>query len=335
MNSSRRYIAVMLAAIAMCLTPQTSFGQMARGFHFARPYPVTPKHYGCFGYCPRPLTPMVPQHYGCFGYCPTPYPHYGCYGYCPLYPSHYLGGNPYSSSNGYYPYSSNSNYGDGSAAVSQIFPPYAPVDKNSSSKEEPSYRGLSVTDWIATLKNPYGGIRADAAASLGAMGPKAKNAVPALVEALKDERAEVRVEASRALAAIGEAALQPLTKALGDKDRQTRMGAALGHMGPNAKSATPALMDALEDPDIPVRCHAAQALWRVSGKANLSVPVLAEALTHTKAAVRKSAATALALIGPEAWRAVPALGKALNDDDPAVRARAADALRKIDQAGER
>ena len=142
--------------------------------------------------------------------------------------------------------------------------PYGSVDKESSRTEEPRYRGLSVSDWTATLKNPYPGIRADAAAALGHLGPQAKNAVPALEEALKDEEAEVRAQAAQALAAIGEEAVQPLTKALSDDNRQMRMGAALalGRMGRKAQAAAPALAEALEDRDISVRCHAAQALWR-------------------------------------------------------------------------
>ena len=49
MNNSRRYTAMMLAAMAMCLTPQISFGQRAKGFPFARPQSVMPQR--CFGHC--------------------------------------------------------------------------------------------------------------------------------------------------------------------------------------------------------------------------------------------------------------------------------------------
>src|SRR5262249_29264244 len=157
----------------------------------------------------------------------------GCFGYCPVYPSYYppIGSNPY-----YW------DGGAGQSAVAEVGPEY----KASSSKEEPTYQGMSLSNWIATLQNPYSQIRAKAAAALGRMGPAAKDAVPALVEALKDKQAEVRVQASLALAAIGDAAVQPLIKALKDEHRQTRMGAALclGHMGSKAEAAAPALKEA-------------------------------------------------------------------------------------------
>jgi hypothetical protein len=321
---SRRWLAAMLAALALCLTPQLGFGQ--RGLPSPRPGIA---RYGCFGYCPGPLRPAV-THYGCFGYCPAPrqYPHYGVYR--PYYWR--AAGNPYWS-NSYYPYSS--NYSDGGvvpASPSQANPYSGSVNKESSRTEEPRYRGLSVSDWIATLKNPYPEIRANAATALGHLGPQAKYGVPALVEALRDEEADVRVRAAQALAGIGDEAVQPLTKSLSSNNPKMRMGAALtlGRMGREAKAAAPALAEALEDRDIRVRCHAAQALWRVTGRADLAVPVLAEALKHQVSTVRESAVTALALIGPDARMAVPSLREALKDDNPVFRERVAEALRRIE-----
>jgi HEAT repeats len=330
----RRCITAMMAVIALCLTPQLGFGQMRRGL--PSPGPGI-GHYGCFGYCPVPPRPAVP-HYGCFGYCPAPrpYPHDGAYR--PYYWR--AAGNPYWS-NSYYPYSSNyyypysSNYSDGGvvpANPSQANPLFGSVDKESSRTEEPRYRGLSVSDWIATLKNPYPGIRANAAAALGHLGPQAKNATPALMEALQDEEAEVRLQAALALAAIGKTAVQPLTKALQDDNRLKRMGAALAlvRMDRKAEAAAPVLTEALEDRDISVRCHAAQALWRVTGNAQLAVPGLVEALKHHQSTVRDSAITTLNWIGPDAQMAAPALRELLKDADPHLRERLAEALRSIE-----
>jgi hypothetical protein len=164
-NPFRRCIVTMMAAIALCLTPQLGFAQIRC---LPPPRPGI-GHYGCFGYCPVPHGPAMPHYYGCFGYCPAPrrYPHYGCFGYCPVYRPYYwrAAGNPYwsgssRSSGGRSQSPLAGNYRDGSvvpANPSQANPPFGSVDKESWRTEEPRYRGLSVSDWIAMLKNPYPG----------------------------------------------------------------------------------------------------------------------------------------------------------------------------------
>jgi HEAT repeat protein len=69
----------------------------------------------------------------------------------------------------------------------------------------------------------------------------------------KDDDPFVRLEATLALAAIGTDAVEPLVKALKDNSRYVRMGTAmaLGHMGPRASGAEPALLQGLKDPDLP------------------------------------------------------------------------------------
>lgn len=137
------------------------------------------------------------------------------------------------------------------------------------------------------------------------------------------------------------------------------MGAALalGHMRKAALPAVPALSAALNDKDIPVRCHAAQALWRIDpARAKAALPVLvraladkddnirlgatitlARALGHiapkADAEARWSAAEALGHIGPEAGAAVSALVAALKDGQDFVRWQAAAALGGIGPRG--
>lgn len=89
-----------------------------------------------------------------------------------------------------------------------------------------------------------------AAGSLAQIGPAA---IPALKEALADDKPQVRRQAARALGKMGpdaEAAVSDLTKALNDADPTVREAAAqaLGKIGPAAAPAIPDLIKALEEP---------------------------------------------------------------------------------------
>jgi HEAT repeat protein len=80
-------------------------------------------------------------------------------------------------------------------------------------------KGKSVQSLIADLKNPDAKVRRAAAQSLGAMGPKAQDAVPALTEALQDLDKNVRSPAAAALGKLrpeATDAVSPLIQALKD-----------------------------------------------------------------------------------------------------------------------
>ncbi|HEY5311437.1 MAG TPA: HEAT repeat domain-containing protein [Pirellulales bacterium] len=86
-----------------------------------------------------------------------------------------------------------------------------------------------------------------------ALGRIGGDAVPALVKALSHPNAEVRVQATHALALIGsraKPAVPELSRLLGDDNQEVRRGAAraLGQIGPAAGSAVPALLHLLELP---------------------------------------------------------------------------------------
>jgi HEAT repeat protein len=81
----------------------------------------------------------------------------------------------------------------------------------------------------AALKDPDERVRVTAAEALDALGPRAKAAVPALVEALEDKAGNVRVAAALALGAIGpeaRAAIPALTEMTKDKDAKASKAAA-------------------------------------------------------------------------------------------------------------
>ena len=80
-----------------------------------------------------------------------------------------------------------------------------------------------------------------------------------------------------------------------------------------------------------VRALAAEALGQMGPEAKTAVPALTEMLDDRVADVRRSAAAALGKMGPEARPAVPALKKAAEDidEDDSVRKTAAEALTRI------
>src|SRR5262249_43588961 len=136
--------------------------------------------------------------------------------------------------------------------------------------------GGQVSGLIADLKSPNLRARGEAAAALGALGPAASAAVPALVTAMGAPSDYVRLEGSTALVAIGQEAVPALTKALRSPNAHIRRRAAqaLAELGPVAQAAAGALTPSLKDKDARARCDAAHALWNVSGNAQQVVPVL-------------------------------------------------------------
>jgi HEAT repeat protein len=119
-------------------------------------------------------------------------------------------------------------------------------------------RGLQLN-----LKSEDAAQRAASARILGEIGPAAKDAAPALAEALKDANRDVRQNAAQ----------------------------ALGYIGPGAKVAAPALIAALLDKEWQVRRPAAFALGKV-GSWDAEAPLKA-ARKDDVAAVRDAAKAAL------------------------------------------
>jgi HEAT repeat protein len=191
-------------------------------------------------------------------------------------------------------------------------------------------------------------VRLAAAEALGRIGDPA--AAEALVEALRSSVGGTRLEAARALhalgwapadaagraewavalrdwqqcAALGAAAVDPLIDALAEDDVEVRDGAAevLAGMGPTVVAA---LLNALHGPSPLARGHAALALGFLQDER--SVGPLVAALKGEDGAVRENALLALWRIGGP--RAAGALIEALGDEDRLLRFRAARALEAI------
>ncbi len=166
-------------------------------------------------------------------------------------------------------------------------------------------------------------VRRRALWALHDIGPAAKDAVPALCNAIAREPDQtLRYNFAQALGKLrsrSDLSVPALTKTLRDSEWIVRSYAAhaLGDFGADAKSAVPALMTALKDADGHVRVSAALALWQVNGKTEPSLDVLIACLKIPKEHnyVPDAAAEALGKMGPSAKGATPALHELLADQN--------------------
>ncbi len=106
--------------------------------------------------------------------------------------------------------------------------------------EEPARHGISMSQWIQLLGQRDPRQRAQAAESLGELGPQASEAVTALAAALNDSEPNVRLQAATALGRMGAPAagsLPQLTAAVRDENEFARYAArwALGRIGVDLK----------------------------------------------------------------------------------------------------
>jgi HEAT repeat protein len=197
-------------------------------------------------------------------------------------------------------------------------------------------RAEDVNDLIQKLQSPTDDVRRDAAQELGKLGAEARDAVPALTKALQDKNLFVRRYSAQTLGKIGldaKEAVSGLAKALDDKHKEVAEAAAeaLGHLG--AGAVTP-LTKTFRDKgnEAAVRRKAVEALGAIGSQARTAVPALTDALKDKD--VQTEAATALGNIGPAAKSALSALNDAVKSKgkNKAFKKAAADAIRKIQTA---
>jgi HEAT repeat protein len=169
----------------------------------------------------------------------------------------------------------------------------------------------------------------DGAKALAKFG---RRALPALLEALKDDSVRVRVAAAEALAVIGGPDVQePLLAAWSEpRNRSTTVG-TYAHQGllkvADARVLRP-LLALLTDADRWNRARAAEVLGRINDPR--AVPHLIAALRDGDKEVRLSAVTALRAIGDN--HAVEPLVAALNDPAAPVRVEVIAALGDLGDA---
>lgn len=166
--------------------------------------------------------------------------------------------------------------------------------------------------------------------------PHAGFALIPLIEDLSAENPEARIAAAmtlRELGATAEWAVPLLVEALEDPLVPMRRSAAgaLGGIGPGAAAAVPALTEALGDPHRFVRSWAAMALVEIGPASRPATDALIELMRTDVENLRGRswAASALPVIGADPERAVPALVHALaTDESEEVRAVAVLSLEK-------
>jgi HEAT repeat protein len=210
------------------------------------------------------------------------------------------------------------------------------------------YDGHSSGYWMDALNSPDAKLRKRAIYSLGTIGSKVPEAVPAIARImLDDDDADLRREASLALLkmipASGEA-VPALAQALADEDPLVRMYAAntLFRLGGRSQPAIPALLNAIKHPRnqilLPRFSQTIQEMAILAlGRAGVASQEVAAALMESLESaqtVQTRIATIRALgdVGTEARTAVPHLHKLLDDDneDEDVRQVAKETLQKID-----
>jgi hypothetical protein len=179
-----------------------------------------------------------------------------------------------------------------------------------------------------------------AAWTLGEMGPKAKDAIPALIEALN--KAPMPGEslpdnAALALGKIGPDAVPPLLEVLKDKKADKawpHAATALKVIGPGAKDAVPVLVEVAKsskDPLAPLL--AVDAIGAIGPKAKEAVPALVELLRHNQLPPpngRTHIVVALGKIGQGAKESVKALQEVREKADPVLRLHIDEALEQIE-----
>lgn len=160
-----------------------------------------------------------------------------------------------------------------------------------------------------------------------------------------DPQQQRRIEIERKLRLIGKEAVPALVKALKDPDVQMRRNSTLVFITlagayederprperVDIREAIPALINAIEDSDGEVRSWAAQALGEVGQDAKEAVPALLKLITDRDEGCRNSSCIALRGIGPAARDALPALRKALEDPSKDVRQFARGAIEQIEK----
>jgi HEAT repeat protein len=181
---------------------------------------------------------------------------------------------------------------------------------------------LALRDVTSILADPKSSpdARVGAAQTIASIGPRAKETIPLLTEALKDDRrparkgsVSVQQAAIRSLGAIGpeaSGATMAIISFLSDKDRNVRLSAveALGNFGPGAAAAVPALTAVLNDEYEELPARAAEALGRIGPSARPAAASLVQLLLHLDGEVngrrRQMVATALGQIGATSSAAV-------------------------------
>ncbi len=198
---------------------------------------------------------------------------------------------------------------------------------------------------LRALSDPAASVRSAATHGLGYYAADARPTLGALHRAARDSDAVVRFGAMAAVATIDRqealrylsALSAELERAPADRedhrDRESRLAStarALGALGPDARSALPALIRTWERNRGMEREELGIAIVRIDAQAG--APVIREildALEHADPFFQPDALRALQGMGPAAATAIPAVTRLLDSPDEAIRLAATAALAAI------
>ncbi len=169
--------------------------------------------------------------------------------------------------------------------------------------------------------------------SAGQLGPKARDAIPALFDTASGKQDSFRYLATRALGRIGGEAMPRIVELLKHGDSSARSSAirVLGEMDPSVRdTAVRALVSALHHEEWWTRMQAAEVLATFGAAANEALPRLKE-LGENPAHARERICMVMAgwHISGDAGPAIDNLGQLMESRDSTTRRRAAEALGQI------
>jgi len=170
-----------------------------------------------------------------------------------------------------------------------------------------------------------------ARAALLQIGPAG---LPYFIRTLQSNDPKIRAKAASYVGHLGPeagAAAPALAKALQDATPAVRSSAviALAQIGPPASAALPGLEAALHLDDDYFRLQAIDALWKVGRESETTVPILIRILSDRNNPNRAGAAILLGEMGSAAKAAGPALTNVLREEFSYTRVKAEEALRQI------
>jgi len=185
---------------------------------------------------------------------------------------------------------------------------------------------------IAKLKDSDKDVRLEAAKALMGMGPEAKDAAPALVDALDDDDGDVSGCARRALVSIGPDSVPALITGLRHNSERVRVESAYALVGlrKDAKPALPVLIGLLTDTNYVGNWRLGQAITSIGPDC---FPPLQEALRSPDFDVRFRVAGVLCQCGEQALPAIPVFIEALKHGDVRVRLMGLGCIREMGECG--
>lgn len=174
-------------------------------------------------------------------------------------------------------------------------------------------------------------VRQHVLSALQQLGAAAKEAAPALQEALADININVRQGAFYTLQGMGIDNRPGLKKALDHKDAKIRVNIAALMMttGIDPELALPVLTAGLKEKDPSLRMQAAHALAITNRERDKVVPVLIEGLKIDSVPIRLQALQALQNMGPAGAAAALPILELFEDKDPQVRQQALYTIQNI------